>query len=367
MDTLKPLFDDPTLLKAPIIIAGPWRAESRTQLLDTAQSLSDIGVRIVRAGVWKPRTKPGSFEGAGEIALEWLAEAKEATGILTATEVATPAHVAAAVAAGVDLLWIGARTSANPFAVQEIADALARTGRDIPVLVKNPVNPDIELWIGALQRLYTAGPRRLGAIHRGFSAYGHHTYRNIPQWHIPFELRRRYPTLPLLADPSHIGGRRDLIAPLSQQALDIGFDGLIIESHCDPDRALSDAAQQVTPAQLKEILDGICHRDGSFSKTSEIQFLRQQIDAFDTEMLELLAKRMEISRRIGQYKKDNNIPIIQTERYADMLQSRINLGKEIGIPGDFISSLFSLIHEESVRLQVNTDSTQPGAAPSSDH
>ncbi|MDE5607978.1 MAG: bifunctional 3-deoxy-7-phosphoheptulonate synthase/chorismate mutase type II [Muribaculaceae bacterium] len=353
MDSLKPLVDDPSLLCPPLIIAGPCSAESRSQLIDTAIGLSECGIRILRAGVWKPRTKPGCFEGAGEAALRWLADAKAATGMLTATEVATPAHVEAAVSAGVDILWIGARTSANPFAVQDIADALARIGRDIPVLVKNPVNPDLELWIGALQRLYAAGTHRLGAIHRGFSAYGHHTYRNVPQWNIPFELRRRYPALPLLADPSHISGRRDLIAPLSQQALDMGFDGLIIESHIDPDHALSDAAQQITPATLRTILDTIRRRDGSFTKTTEIQLLRQHIDALDTELLEILAKRMDISRQIGRYKKDHNIPVVQTERYDDILRSRISQAAEIGIPDDFVRHIFSLIHEESVRLQVN--------------
>lgn len=356
MDFFSPLFDGQSLLRRPLIIAGPCSAESREQLLETAVSLSKTGIRILRAGIWKPRTKPGGFEGVGEKGLAWLAEAKAATGMLTATEVATPAHVEASVNAGVDILWIGARTSANPFAVQEIAHAIVTTGRDIPVLVKNPVNPDLELWIGALERLYSSGITRLGAIHRGFSAYGHHIYRNPPQWHIPIELRRRFPTLPLIADPSHIGGRRDFIAPLARQALDMGFDGLIIESHCRPDNALSDAAQQLTPDQLKEILDNIKRREGSCAEITEVQLLRQQIDALDSDLLEIIAKRMEISRRIGKYKKEHNIPVIQTERYDTLLQSRISQAAATDIPADFVSRLFSLIHEESVRLQVDLHS-----------
>ncbi|MDE5895006.1 MAG: 3-deoxy-7-phosphoheptulonate synthase, partial [Muribaculum intestinale] len=239
----------------PIIIAGPCSAETEEQVLSTARELARNGVKIFRAGIWKPRTKPGGFEGVGREGLPWLAKVKEETGMLTATEVATRQHVEDALAAGVDILWIGARTSANPFAIQEIADALQEAGKDVPVLVKNPVNPDLELWIGALQRLYNAGIHRLGAIHRGFSAYGKHLYRNMPQWHIPIELRRRFPNLTLVCDPSHIGGKRELVAPLSQQALDMGFDGLIIESHCDPDCAWSDKAQQVTPEVLNFILN----------------------------------------------------------------------------------------------------------------
>ena len=271
--------------------------------------------------------------------------------MLTSTEVATKQHVEAALEAGVDILWIGARTSANPFAMQEIADALKASGADIPVLVKNPVNPDLELWIGALQRLYNAGIKRLGAIHRGFSSYGKHLYRNLPQWHIPIELRRRFPELPLLCDPSHIGGKRELVAPLSQQALDMGFDGLIIESHCDPDCAWSDKAQQVTPDVLNFILNTLVLRDSTVT-TESLTLLRQQIDELDNELLEVLNKRMRISREIGQYKKEHRMPVLQIGRHDEIMQSRAKLAEEMGMSGDFMRSVLAAIHEESVRQQI---------------
>lgn len=271
--------------------------------------------------------------------------------MLTSTEVATKQHVEAALEAGVDILWIGARTSANPFAMQEIADALKASGVDIPVLVKNPVNPDLELWIGALQRLYNAGINRLGAIHRGFSSYGKHLYRNLPQWHIPIELRRRFPDLPLLCDPSHIGGKRELVAPLSQQALDMGFDGLIIESHCDPDCAWSDKAQQVTPDVLNFILNTLVLRDSTVT-TESLTLLRQQIDELDNELLEVLNKRMRISREIGQYKKEHRMPVLQIGRHDEIMQSRAKLAEDMGMSGDFMRSVLAAIHEESVRQQI---------------
>lgn len=351
MNDLRPLFDDTALTKRPMIIAGPCSAETREQLLTTARELSSYGIRILRAGVWKPRTKPGGFEGAGLPALEWLAEAKAATGMLTATEVATKAHVEAAAESGIDLMWIGARTSANPFAVQEIADAIAATGRDIAVLVKNPVNPDLELWIGALERLYNAGIRRLGAVHRGFSAYGRHLYRNLPQWHIPIELRRRLPMLPVLNDPSHIGGKRELISSISQQALDMGFDGLIIESHCDPDQAWSDKSQQVTPEVLDFILNTLVLRD-EVCTTESLKLLRKQIDGLDNELLEVLNKRMRVSREIGQYKKEHRMPVVQTGRYDDIIRSRVELATEMGMSAEFMKKVLSAIHEESVRQQI---------------
>ena len=269
----------------------------------------------------------------------------------TATEVATRQHVEDALAAGVDILWIGARTSANPFAMQEIADALQEAGKDVPVLVKNPVNPDLELWIGALQRLYNAGIHRLGAIHRGFSAYGKHLYRNMPQWHIPIELRRRFPNLTLVCDPSHIGGKRELVAPLSQQALDMGFDGLIIESHCDPDCAWSDKAQQVTPEVLNFILNTLVLRDATVT-TESLTLLRQQIDELDNELLEVLNKRMRVSREIGQYKKEHRMPVLQIGRHDEIMQSRARLAEEMGMSGEFMRNVLSAIHEESVRQQI---------------
>lgn len=351
MDNLKPLFDDIDLARRPMVIAGPCSAETEQQVLETAKALADNGIKIFRAGVWKPRTKPGGFEGVGVEALGWMKEAKELTGMLTATEVATKAHVEAAIESGIDLLWIGARTSANPFAMQEVADAIQASGKDIPVLVKNPVNPDLELWIGALERIYNAGVRRLGAIHRGFSAYGKHLYRNMPQWHIPIELRRRIPGLPIINDPSHIGGKRELIASLSQQALDMGFDGFIIESHCDPDQAWSDKSQQVTPEVLDFILKTLVVRDATCT-TESLQLLRKQVDNIDNELLEVLNKRMRVTDEIGQFKKEHRMPVIQSGRYDDLMSRRVKLAQEMGMSSDFMRKILSAIHEESVRRQV---------------
>jgi len=338
--------------ESPLIIAGPCSAETERQVLDAAMALKGEGIRIFRAGVWKPRTKPGGFEGVGAPALEWLRRVKEVTGMYTATEVATHMHVEQALAAGIDMLWIGARTSANPFAMQEIADTLAEHGADLPVLVKNPVNPDLELWIGALQRLFNAGIRRLGAIHRGFSTDGTHIYRNMPRWHIPTELRLRLPELPIICDPSHIGGKRELIAPLSQQALDMGFNGLIIESHCDPDNAWSDAAQQVTPQVLGSILRTLQVR--SYRQPTEgLELLRRQIDSIDTELLDVLARRMQVSRDIGRYKKTTGMPVVQAGRYNDVLRSRIDAGVELGMSADFMRTFLLAMHDESVRQQLD--------------
>lgn len=347
---LKPLFDDINP-NNPIIIAGPCSAETEEQVLSTARQLATYGIKIFRAGIWKPRTKPGGFEGIGAEGLEWLKKVKEETGMKVATEVANKIHVRQALEASVDLIWIGARTSANPFAMQEIADTLAEIGRDIPVLVKNPVNPDIELWIGAIQRLYNAGFHRLGAIHRGFSAYGKHLYRNLPQWHIPIELRRRFPELPIICDPSHIGGKRELIAPLAQQAYDMGFDGLIIESHCNPDCAWSDKDQQVTPDILNVILNTLVVRSEK-SSTENLSMLRQQIDEADNELLEILNKRMRICREIGQYKKEHGMTVLQSGRYDQIMHSRVKLAQDMGMSPDFMKVVLSSIHEESVRQQL---------------
>ena len=336
-------------------MAGPCSAESEQQVLDTARALAAAGIRIFRAGVWKPRTKPGGFEGIGSPALEWLAEAKRQTGMLTATEVATARHLAEAVESGIDVIWIGARTSANPFAVQEIADVLSSYPDDkrnsLAVLVKNPVNPDLELWIGALERMRLAGVSRLGAIHRGFSSYGRHIYRNPPKWRIPIELHRRMPELPIICDPSHIGGRRELIAPLSQQALDMNFDGLIIETHCNPDCALSDKNQQITPDVLAYILNTLVLRDSN-SSTESLGLLRQQIDRLDDELLEILAKRMRVSRDIGRYKKEHAMPVVQPGRYSNLMQNRVRAAEAMGLGDEFIGSILAAIHEESVRLQL---------------
>lgn len=335
--------------KRPLVIAGPCSAESEEQVMATARQLAEKGIRIFRAGIWKPRTKPGGFEGHGEIALPWMKRVKEETGMLITTEVATPKHVEAALEAGVDILWVGARTTANPFAVQELADSLK--GVDVPVLVKNPVNPDIELWIGALLRLNGAGVRRLGAIHRGFSSVDQKLYRNIPLWHIPIELHRRYQNLPVICDPSHISGRRDLIAPLCQQAMDMGFEGVIVESHCNPDEAWSDAKQQVTPDVLDFILDRLVIRD-NIEMTESLASLRKQIDEMDNELMDLLTKRMRVSREIANYKREHNMGVVQSVRYTEILEKRVAQGSLCGMSAEFVRKVFESIHEESVRQQM---------------
>ena len=335
--------------KRPLIIAGPCSAETEEQVISTAKELSSVGIRIFRAGIWKPRTKPGGFEGIGAQGLAWMNEVKEETGMLAATEVATAKHVEQALKEGIDLLWIGARTTANPFAVQEVADALK--GVDIPVLVKNPVNPDLELRIGALERLNVAGIRRLGAIHRGFTAYEKVIFRNLPMWHIPIELMRRIPQLPIICDPSHMGGSRELVAPLSQQAMDLGFYGLMIESHCAPDKAWSDAKQQVTPDVLSFILDKLVIRNTG-ETTESLRELRKQIDELDDRMIELRSKRMRISREIACYKREHSMAVVQTGRYDEILNKRGAQGALCGMSGAFMRSIFETIHEESVRQQI---------------
>lgn len=335
----------------PLIVAGPCSAETEEQVMTTARELANKGFKIYRAGVWKPRTKPGGFEGIGTKALFWLQQVKKETGMYVATEVATKNHIIEAVEYGIDMLWIGARTSVNPFAVQEIADALKLTGFKGPVLIKNPVNPDLELWIGAIERIYNAGIRKIAAVHRGFSSYDKKVYRNLPQWHIPIELKRRIPDLPLLSDPSHIGGKRELIASLSQQAMDLNYDGLMIEAHCDPDKAWSDKDQQITPDILSYILNLLVIRDTK-QTTESLTELRQQIDQIDNELLAILAKRMRISREIGQYKKEHNMPVLQTVRYDEILDRRVNGAKEMGIDGAFMKTVLEAIHEESIRQQI---------------
>lgn len=335
--------------KRPIVIAGPCSAETEEQVIETAKQLAGKGIKIFRAGIWKPRTKPGGFEGVGVDGLPWLKQVKKETGMYVSTEVATAKHVYECLKAGVDILWIGARTTANPFAVQEIADALK--GVDIPVLIKNPVNPDLELWIGALERINNAGLKKLGVIHRGFSSYDKKIYRNLPQWHIPIELRRRIPNLPIFCDPSHIGGKRELIASLSQQAMDLNFDGLIVESHCNPDCALSDAAQQVTPDILDYILNLLVIRKET-QTTENLEVLRRQIDECDNAIIETLAKRMRICREIGTFKKEHNMTILQTGRYNEIIDKRGIQGTQCGMDSDFMKVVFEAIHAESVRQQM---------------
>ena len=335
--------------KRPLVIAGPCSAETEEQVLTTAKHLASNGLKIFRAGIWKPRTKPGGFEGVGSDGLAWLQKVKKETGMYVATEIATQKHVYEALKYGVDLLWIGARTTANPFAVQEIADALH--GTNVPILVKNPVNPDLELWIGAVERIYNAGIKRIGVIHRGFSSYDEKLYRNIPQWHIPIELKRRIPNLPIICDPSHIGGKRELIAPLSQQAMDLNYEGLIIESHCDPDNAWSDKDQQVTPDVLSYILNLLVIRDAK-QTTENLNELRKQIDSVDDELLSILNKRMRISREIGQYKKEHNMQVLQTGRYDEILKDRIAAAVRMNLSADFMKTILEAIHEESIRQQI---------------
>ena len=335
--------------KRPLVIAGPCSAETEEQVMETALQLAKNGVKVFRAGVWKPRTKPGGFEGHGAKALPWLKRVKEETGMLTTTEVATAKHVEAALEAGIDILWIGARTSANPFAVQDIADALK--GVDIPVLVKNPINPDLELWVGALERVNGAGVKRIAAIHRGFSSYDKKIYRNLPMWQIPIELSRRIPNLPMICDPSHIGGRRDLIAPLCQQAMDVGMDGLMIESHCNPDNAWSDANQQVSPDILDYILNMLVIRD-QIQTTESIVALRKQIDEIDNQIMDMLAKRMKVCREIGHYKKEHGMTIVQTSRYSEILDRRGAQAALCGINPGCVRLIVEAIHEESVSQQV---------------
>ncbi len=333
----------------PFVIAGPCSAETEEQVMKTAWQLAKKGCHMFRAGVWKPRTKPGGFEGNGLKALPWLKRVKEETGMLVATEVATPTHVEQALAHGIDILWIGARTSANPFAMQDLADALR--GTDATVLVKNPVNPDLELWIGALERINQAGITKLAAVHRGFSSYDKKIYRNLPMWQIPIELRRRIPDLPIINDPSHIGGRRELVAPLCQQAMDLGFDGLLVEAHCDPDKAWSDAKQQVTPDVLDYILSLIVVRDETVT-TEGIHELRNQIDELDNQLMDLLAKRMRVCREIGQYKKEHNMTVLQPVRYSEILDKRGAQGVLCGMDAEFVKKIFENVHEESVRQQM---------------
>ena len=333
----------------PFIIAGPCSAENREQVLETADALAAVGIRIFRSGVWKPRTMPGGFEGAGSAAFAWLQEARDRTGMKLCTEVATAAHVEEALKAGMDLLWIGARTTANPFAVQELSAALR--GTDIPVLVKNPVNPDIDLWCGAIERLYNAGLRKIGIIHRGFSAYEKNLYRNLPLWHIPIEMKRRYPEITLICDPSHMGGSRDLVAPLAQQALDLMYDGLMIESHCHPESALSDAQQQVTPGELSAVIRLLVVRD-DIRVPDGIGLLRERIDELDGELVALLAKRQRLSNEIGDWKISHNMPILQSGRNREMIDRLSALARKQGLDPAYVTSIMETVHRESIRQQM---------------
>jgi chorismate mutase len=339
-------------LPHPLVIAGPCSAETEEQVLQIANELKDTDVNYFRAGIWKPRTRPGNFEGVGAIGLKWLKKVKEETGLKTATEVANRAHVDLALEHDIDLLWIGARSTVSPFIVQEIADALE--GTDKVVLVKNPVNPDLSLWLGAVERLYTANIRKLGVIHRGFSTYEKTKYRNIPEWQLAIELQTKFPDLPLINDPSHITGKRDMIFDVSQTALDLNFDGLMIETHCNPDNAWSDAAQQVTPKRLIQIMKDLRIRketDEEAEYNSELSNLRAQIDIFDNQLIDTLGKRMRISDRIGELKKQRNVAVLQTTRWNSILGKMILEGEGHGLSEEFILRMFKAIHQESINHQ----------------
>jgi chorismate mutase len=339
--------------KRPLIISGPCSAETEEQVLATAQRLAATGkVDILRAGIWKPRTKPGMFEGIGAKGLPWMQAAKKLTGLPTAVEVATGKQVQDALTFDVDLLWIGARTTVNPFSVQEVADALR--GVDVPVLIKNPINPDLELWSGALERVARAGIKQIGLIHRGFSSYGNTEYRNAPMWHLAIEMKRRNPGVMIINDPSHICGRRDILMEVAQKAIDLDFDGLMIESHIDPDTAWSDAKQQVTPERLAEILDQIKWRKEDVPSEifhAALDKFREQINHIDDELMQLLGQRMQIADRIGEYKKNNSVTILQTNRWNQILEKALGKGEKLGLSQEFITRYLDAVHMESINRQ----------------
>lgn len=340
------------------IIAGPCSAESRDQVLETAKALSKMGIYAFRAGLWKPRTRPGMFEGVGSKGLEWLKDVKKETGLKTCCEVATPEHLIQALEAGVDILWMGARTTADPFAVQALADAVKNLDKTPEaLLIKNPINPDVELWAGALERFLNAGIKQIILVHRGFSSYGNQIYRNIPLWHIPIEMKRRFPDIPMLCDPSHMGGKPQLIAPISQQALDLMYDGLMIECHINPDQALSDKAQQITPIQLEKILSHLKIRENTQNQQS-LESFRSQIDSLDESILQILSKRMEVSRQIGEYKQQHNMPVLQSQRYSQIVENRKELAQSMGLDSDFAKQLMEIIHKESVKVQLKQRSKE---------
>jgi chorismate mutase len=339
-------------LTHPLVIAGPCSAETEEQVLKIAHELKDSDVNYYRAGIWKPRTRPGMFEGVGEIGLRWLKKVKEETGMKTCTEVANAAHVKLAMDNDVDLLWIGARSTVSPFIMQEIADALQ--GTDKIVLVKNPVNPDLALWLGGIERLYTAGIKNLGAIHRGFSTYEKSKYRNIPEWQLAIEFQHKFPDLPLICDPSHSTGNRNMIFDVSQTALDLNFDGLMIETHIDPDNAWSDAAQQVTPTRLKQIMEDLKIRKETETDSKyrdSLENLRAQINVIDDQLIETLGKRMKVADQIGQLKKEKNVAVLQSKRWNEILGNMVLEGEQRGLSEEFILKMFKAIHQESINHQ----------------
>lgn len=346
----KPLRDPAA--KRPFIIAGPCSAESESQVLETAHALAKQGIDLFRSGIWKPRTRPGSFEGVGAVGLPWMRRVKEETGLKTTIEVAKAEHVYEALKYGIDVLWIGARTTVNPFSVQEVADALK--GMDIPVLIKNPINPDVNLWTGAIERIYRAGINRIGLIHRGFSYHGESPFRNVPRWQLAIEIKRRFPDLLLLCDNSHICGRRDTLLPVAQEAMDLNYDGLMTEVHPTPDDAWSDAKQQITPDQFAELIDQLVIRQPTTDNLeflSKLDQLRKAIDEVDEDILNLYSKRMQLADQIGQYKKENNISILQTTRWNEILESVVAKGKGKGLSEGFLETVLRAVHQESIEHQ----------------
>lgn len=339
--------------KRPLIISGPCSAETEEQVIETAVRLQKTGkVDMLRAGIWKPRTRPGSFEGVGTKGLPWMQKAKQLTGLPVTVEVATAKQVEDALHFGIDVLWIGARTTVNPFSVQEVADALR--GVNVPVLIKNPINPDLELWIGAVERVAKAGIKQIGLIHRGFSSYGNSEYRNAPMWHLAIEMKRRNPDMMLINDPSHICGRRDILLDVAQKAIDLDYDGLIIESHITPDEAWSDAKQQITPEALGDMLSSIRWRKEDVASEefhAQMEKLRQQINHLDDELMQILSQRMKISEKIGRYKKDNNITILQTNRWNSILERAYTQGEKLGLSKEFVTKYFDAVHMESISHQ----------------
>jgi chorismate mutase len=343
---------DDMKLDHPLVIAGPCSAETEEQVLKIAHELKDSDVNYYRAGIWKPRTRPGNFEGVGALGLGWLKKVKEETGMKTCTEVANAAHCKLALENDVDLLWIGARSTVSPFIMQEIADALQ--GTDKIVLVKNPVNPDLALWLGGIERLYTAGIKNLGAIHRGFSTYEKTKYRNIPEWQLAIEFQNKFPDLPLICDPSHITGNREMIFDVSQTALDLNFDGLMIETHFDPDNAWSDAAQQVTPASLIQIMKDLKIRkesDDTDKYQASLDNLRAQINVIDNQLVDSLGKRMKVADQIGELKKGKNVAVLQSKRWNEILGNMILEGEKVGLSEEFVLKMFKAIHQESINHQ----------------
>jgi len=352
LDKIKRIRDWGLEIKGHMIVSGPCSAETEEQVLSTAREVAkDKRVNVLRAGIWKPRTRPGSFEGIGEVGLEWLNKAKAETGLLTATEVANAAHVEACLKAGIDILWVGARTTVNPFSVQEVADALK--GVDIPVLVKNPINPDLGLWQGGLERIASAGITRLGAIHRGFSTYEKTPFRNLPKWDMAIEMMRKFPQIDIINDPSHIAGNRDLLPYVCQKAIDLNMEGLMIEAHISPSVAWSDAAQQVSPSGLTELLDSLTFRQESVetADTNQLDSLRKEIDELDDDIFQKIASRMNIADQIGKYKRDNSVTILQVDRWEEIVNKRVALGVAMGLDDNFVKNYLKLIHKESIRRQ----------------